>query len=334
VVLVGCVKRKLLHAAPAQDLYDSPLIRTERAYAEASGAPWFILSAQHRLVSPTELLHPYELRLSKTSQAYRRAWGERVVEQLATRYGDVVGRVIEIHAGAAAYAEAIRDRLRSAGAIVEEPLRGLTMGQRLGGYTGLTRQWLERPRLTGGRMFPISSASSTGSARRIAPSHPRPPSRQEVTVSVVGLYSWWVDGLGATDLRRGVAQQLSPGLIYAGLAGATRSRSRQKSTNTLWGRIRGIHLGRRQQFSTFRLSLGSVLAHGTGAAEIDEAYLTDWMHQHLRVVTVVVDDADTLDGLETAVLAQLDPPLNLARMPKTPIRLQLSALRREYENRS
>lgn len=95
-----------------------------------------------------------------------------------------------------------------------------------------------------------------------------------------------------------------------------------------------MHLGGRHQFSTFRLSLGSVLAHRTGAAEIDEVHLTDWMHQHLRVVTVVVDDADALDGLETAVLAELDPPLNLAKMPKTAIRLRLSVLRRQYGTRS
>jgi hypothetical protein len=333
VVLLGCVKRKLPHAAPAQDLYDSPLFRKERTYAEAAGAPWFILSAQHGLVAPTEVLHPYELRLSKTSREYRRTWGQRVVDQLADQYGDVAGRVVEIHAGAA-YADAIRERLRSAGAVVEEPLRGLTMGQRLAWYsTDTARAWAPASHQAGDdpdlerivdelnaedrALTPTAFLATRGDGLR------RP-----------GLYSWWVDGPGATDLSRGLAQPLSPGLIYAGLAGATRSRSRQKSTNTLWGRIRGMHLGGRHQFSTFRLSLGSVLAHATGAAEIDEARLTDWMHEHLRVVTVVVDDADALDGLETAVLAALEPPLNLAKMPKTPIRLQLSALRRQYGTRT
>jgi hypothetical protein len=333
LVLVGCVKRKLSHAAPAQDLYDSPLFRKERTYAEASGAPWFILSAQHGLVAPTEVLDPYELRLSKTSREYRRTWGQRVVDQLADQYGDVAGRVIEIHAGAS-YADAIGERLRSAGAAVVEPIRGLTMGQRLAWYgsdTAVagapTSPQAENARdlgrivnelTTEDRALTLAAFLATGGAGLRRP----------------GLYSWWVDGPGATDLSRGLAQPLGPGLIYAGLAGATRSRSRQKSTNTLWGRIRGMHLGGRHQFSTFRLSLGSVLAHGTGAAEIDEARLTEWMHQHLRLVTVVVDDADALDELETAVLAALDPPLNLAKMPRTPIRLQLSALRRQYGTRS
>lgn len=35
------------------------------------------------------------------------------------------------------------------------------------------------------------------------------------------------------------------------------------------------------------------------------------MHDHLRVITLPVDDADTLGGLESAVLELMDPPLNL-----------------------
>lgn len=71
-----------------------------------------------------------------------------------------------------------------------------------------------------------------------------------------GLYSWWVDAEGAVDLSRGLGANVAPGLIYAGLAGATRSRSGRKSKNTLWGRIKSMHLGGRHEFSTFRLSLG------------------------------------------------------------------------------
>lgn len=66
--------------------------------------------------------------------------------------------------------------------------------------------------------------------------------------------------------------------------GATRVRSGRKSSNTLWGRIRSMHLGGRHEFSTFRLSLGSVLAAARREPAIDEARLTAWMHQHLRVV--------------------------------------------------
>ncbi|WP_157362078.1 DUF6884 domain-containing protein [Haloechinothrix halophila] len=41
--------------------------RKERSYAEATGASWFVLSAEHGLVAPATVLQPYELRLADTS---------------------------------------------------------------------------------------------------------------------------------------------------------------------------------------------------------------------------------------------------------------------------
>jgi len=148
-----------------------------------------------------------------------------------------------------------------------------------------------------------------------------------------GLYSWWVDAQGAEDLRSGLGQPVRAGLIYAGLAGATRSRSGRKSKNTLWGRIKTMHLGGRHEFSTFRLSLGSVLAEARGETEIDEVALTTWMHDHLGLITVPVADADSLGDVETGVLAALNPPLNLDKVKRDPLRAQLSALRKKHGRR-
>ena len=39
---------------------------------------------------------------------------------------------------------------------------------------------------------------------------------------------------------------------------------------------------------------------------------------------------DTLDRLESEILTELDPPLNLAKVSKTPLRQQLSVLRKKY----
>ncbi len=68
MVLIGCVKTKLGHGAPAKDLYVSDYFAKMRAYAEASGRPWFILSAEHGLVSPEEWLEPYERYLPDTAR--------------------------------------------------------------------------------------------------------------------------------------------------------------------------------------------------------------------------------------------------------------------------
>ena len=64
VVLLGCVKLKLEHRAPAKDLYVSPLWNRRRAYAEAAGCPWLILSAKYGLLDPEQLVAPYDVALA------------------------------------------------------------------------------------------------------------------------------------------------------------------------------------------------------------------------------------------------------------------------------
>src|SRR5512133_3761902 len=87
VILLGCVKRKRATRPPARDLYISPLWRARRRYADASGLPWLILSAQHGLVDPDEVLEPYDLALTQLPAAARREWGMDVVAKLIDRYG-------------------------------------------------------------------------------------------------------------------------------------------------------------------------------------------------------------------------------------------------------
>jgi hypothetical protein len=60
VGLVGCVKKTLTHRAPAEDLYVSPLFVGRRRYVEGSCDRWFILSAEHGLVTPERELEPYD----------------------------------------------------------------------------------------------------------------------------------------------------------------------------------------------------------------------------------------------------------------------------------
>jgi uncharacterized protein DUF6884/GIY-YIG catalytic domain-containing protein len=98
-------------------------------------------------------------------------------------------------------------------------------------------------------------------------------------------------------------------------------------------RIAGMHLGGNHEFSTFRRTLGAVLAAAAGDDRIDEAALTGWMNEHLRVRTVRYDDRDTLGRLEELVLAEIDPPLNLQGMPRTALRTRLSRLRRAFRTR-
>jgi hypothetical protein len=113
-LLLGCVKKKLEHEAPAKDLYSSQLWKGRRGYAESTGRPWYILSARYGLVDAERLLEPYNLALSELPAVERRAWGQRVVEQLAERVS-LDGAVFEVHAGSD-YRTAIDEPLRRRGA--------------------------------------------------------------------------------------------------------------------------------------------------------------------------------------------------------------------------
>lgn len=322
VVLVGCVKTKLDHRAPAKDLYVSDYFAKMRTYAEASGRPWFILSAEHGLVSPDDWLEPYERYLPDTSREYRRAWGEKVATQLEQAVGALTDVVVDVHAGAA-YVESVEEALAPRGALVLDQLRGLSFGRRLSWYlqhdgTGGPASSTVISQLQDEKMArPLSDIIASGGA----------------DLRVPGMYSWWVDEAGAGDLTLGLGQPVERGLIYAGLAGATRSGG-AASSNTLWGRIATMHLGRKHEFSTLRRSLGSILAEAYAQPTIDEEQLTRWMHAHLRVIPIPVADVDTLDHLESEILTELDPPLNLAKVPKTPLRMRLSALRKKYAGKA
>jgi hypothetical protein len=142
-----------------------------------------------------------------------------------------------------------------------------------------------------------------------------------------GLYSWWVDEEGAVDLTNGLGHQVTTGMIYAGLAGATRWPSGKRSSNTLWLRIAKMHMGSNHDLSTFRHTLGAILASVERSQEVDEVALTRWMESHLKVIAVPFEDADSLGRVETYVLAELDPPLNLKGMTGTPLRRRVTALR-------
>ena len=119
---MGCVKRKLDRAAPARDIYASPLWRHRREYAERYGVPWFILSAKHGLLSPDTHIEPYDLALADFSPAERRAWSQRVLDRLRDVTAVIAGMTIEVHAGKLYVEYGLERGLRQAGADVRRPL--------------------------------------------------------------------------------------------------------------------------------------------------------------------------------------------------------------------
>lgn len=329
-VLVGCVKLKGSQPAPARELYTSDLFRKRRRYAEATGRPWYILSALHGLVLPADVLAPYDMALSDQPAAYRAAWGERVVAALLDELPDVEGATFEVHAGAA-YSDAISAPLRRHGAMLQLPLRGLAQGQQLQWYlrTPPPRQPVAVP--AGPTVDEVVAV--LGDPVRARPVIAFPWG--EVAQQQPGLYSWWVGEPGAAALSRGLGHEVAPGLVYAGQAGATTSRARVERSATLASRIGGNHLRGRITSSTWRLTLAASLRDeleldfGLIRRRDSEARLTAWMTQHLRLVTFPVPQRDLLAVLEEGVLDVLDPPLNLQGRGPSAARRAVSAARKQ-----
>jgi hypothetical protein len=133
VVVLGCVSSKQRGAAPARELYVSPLWEKRRAYAEASGKPWVIYSAEHGILDPDEIIDWYDVALMRLPRAQQRAKGAHAASQLRTRFGDLREKTFEIHAGAA-YVDSLRELLTRAGARLKVPLAGLSIGYQLQWY--------------------------------------------------------------------------------------------------------------------------------------------------------------------------------------------------------
>ena len=126
--LISCVAEKQSRPAPARELYVSPWFRKARAFVQAQGAPWFILSAEHGLVAPDTVVAPYEKTLNRISVKERKAWAERVMQQM-----DVVLPPVEraVLLAGARYREFLMDYLKGRFANVELPMEGLKIGEQL-----------------------------------------------------------------------------------------------------------------------------------------------------------------------------------------------------------
>jgi hypothetical protein len=112
-------------------LYTSALFEREREWAVARCAQWFILSAKHGLVAPDTVIDPYELTLKGSTSTAKRAWSERVVEQLGAGLTQLRGKYFEIYAGKDYFDFGLRNGLLDAGATVSLPWEHLGLGQRM-----------------------------------------------------------------------------------------------------------------------------------------------------------------------------------------------------------
>jgi hypothetical protein len=134
VALVACCKSKLDRPAPAKELYTGQLFRASRAYVEAQGWPWFVLSAKYGLVSPDTVIEPYESYLADMPAEDRRIWAWYLFRDVkAMRQAGSfppTPAVVCMLAGQH-YRHYLAEELRGEGYLVEEPLAHLGIGQQI-----------------------------------------------------------------------------------------------------------------------------------------------------------------------------------------------------------
>jgi cytoplasmic iron level regulating protein YaaA (DUF328/UPF0246 family) len=133
VYLVSCVSKKRTTPIPARDLYISDWFLKARDYVESTGSPWFILSAEYGLISPHQVLAPYERTLNTMCKAERNAWAKRVKAQMETRL-PAADRIVVL--AGQRYRESLMDYLRQRVRTVEIPMERLTIGRQLQYLTG------------------------------------------------------------------------------------------------------------------------------------------------------------------------------------------------------
>ena len=129
ICLVSCVGAKGAIPAPAKALYRSDWFIKARAYAEAIGSQWFILSAKHGLIRPDEVIPPYKQTLNTMGIADRRDWARIVQGQMDKQMPDAA-RIVVL--AGQRYREFLMDYLRSRAQTVDVPMAGLRIGEQLG----------------------------------------------------------------------------------------------------------------------------------------------------------------------------------------------------------
>ena len=132
IYLLSCVGQKQAAPIHARDLYTSTWFCKARTYADETGQPWFILSAQYGLVHPDEMIAPYDLTLNSMPVADRRRWASRVLTQLEQHLNGI--RSVTFLAGRR-YREFLEPSLRSRGLVVSIPMEGLRIGEQLSWLT-------------------------------------------------------------------------------------------------------------------------------------------------------------------------------------------------------
>jgi len=121
----------------AERLYNSPLFKGARDYGKARCDTWFILSAKHGLVDPSEIIAPYDESLVGMPPTERRKWSQEIFSRLVENTSST-DRIILL--AGKPYREFLVPLLQARGNEVAAPLSGLGIGSQAGWLLKLTTE--------------------------------------------------------------------------------------------------------------------------------------------------------------------------------------------------
>ena len=134
LILLGSVSKMLPEASPAKDLYDSTLWDKRRRYAETTGMPWMILSAEHGLLQPEDVIKPYGRTLGDEKAAYQKGWSAKAAHAVIGECQRLGIEAVETHAAAVYLEKGLIEALEAAGIRVSWPLQGKQIGEQYSWY--------------------------------------------------------------------------------------------------------------------------------------------------------------------------------------------------------
>lgn len=133
IVLVSCVSKKADQPSRAEELYKSHWFNKASAYAKNVGNSWYILSAKHGLLSPDQVVEPYDQTLNRMGAAERRTWARYVLRDIEKTIKP--GKTLIFLAGLR-YREYLVSPLEEKGYRILIPMKGLRIGEQM--------QWLNK----------------------------------------------------------------------------------------------------------------------------------------------------------------------------------------------
>jgi len=121
ITLIQCTNTKRSGVHKAKNLYDeSNYFRIMRAWARSVGNPWYILSAKHGFVPPSQRIADYDERGLSVQQA----------KEIATKLDNAGVTEVLITAGKD-YTDPLTPELERVGIDVIEVCRGKRIGERM-----------------------------------------------------------------------------------------------------------------------------------------------------------------------------------------------------------